>query len=67
MLVQEQQKQKQCTTVIKLRAARDMPINQQNIKCSRKLIMKEEAIPDSAVIGPCKRDQKLELNASKRP
>jgi hypothetical protein len=39
--------------------------NQQDTKCSRELIIKEEAIPDSTDKGPCKRDQKLELNASK--
>ena len=45
MLVQEQQKQNQCTTVIELRAARDMPNNQQNTKCSRKADYERSAIP----------------------
>ena len=56
MLVQEQQKQKQCTTVIELRAARDMPINQQNTNTAQMTDAKRSANPDSAVIGSCKKE-----------
>ena len=66
MLVQEQQKQKQCTTVIELRAARDMPINQQNTNTAQMTDANRSVIPDPAVIGPCRKRPKARAECLKK-